>query len=312
MMPAAQGRTGSALTIRRQSAWWRRERVNLLSFTPALLLITLFFVLPGIWAIYASMTNLALLDASARNPQFVGLDNFRRLWNDPDFPLYVKNSLLFVLGSAVIGQTGLGLALALLFRHATARGFRLAGVAFAALMAAWICPPLLTGFIWGRLLDVRGGVLNAAISGLGVTPVDFLGDHAMMSVIAVEVWRGTAFATLLFLGALETFPRDIYDAARCDGASTLVRFVDHTLPLLRPLAILVLVMTTINAAGSFLTILVLTNGDPGRQTETVALFAFHRAFQSFEIGFGSAISTVLLAFNALGAIVILSLARERQ
>jgi multiple sugar transport system permease protein len=298
--------------LHQRSGRWRRDRVYLLTLLPASLILAFFFLVPSLWAIYASLTNLALLDENARNPQFVGLDNYRRLWNDPDFPLYVKNSVVFVLGSAVIGQTLLGLALALLFRHALVRGFRLAGLAFAALIVAWISPPLLTGFIWGRLLDVRAGALNAAITDFGLGPVDFFGDHAMLSVIAVEVWRGTAFAALLFLSALVTIPHDIHDAARCDGASAFTRFVDLTLPLLRPMTALVLLMTTMNAAGSFLTILVLTNGDPGRQTETLALFGYHQAFQFFEIGFGSAISAVLLALNLLCAVIALSIARERR
>jgi multiple sugar transport system permease protein len=298
--------------LHRRSGRWRRDRAYLLTLMPASLILAFFFLVPSLWAIYVSLTNLALLDASARNPTFVGFDNYRRLWNDPDFPLYVKNSAVFVLGSAVIGQTLLGLALALLFRHASERGFRLAGLAFAALIVAWISPPLMTGFIWGRLLDVRDGAFNVAITDLGLAPVDFLGNHAMLSVIAVEIWRGTAFAALLFLSALVTIPHDIHDAARCDGASAIARFLDLTLPLLRPMAALVLLMATMNAAGSFLTILVLTNGDPGRQTETLALFAFHRGFQFFEIGFGSAVSAVLLVFNVICAVIALSIARERR
>ena len=284
----------------------------MLAIAPATLLLALFFVIPAIWAIYSSMTNLALLSASARDPEFVGLDNYRRLWNDPDIPKYIRNTVTFVFGSAVIGQTGLGAALALLFHHATQRGHRLVGPAFAALMAAWISPPLLTGFIWGRLLDINHGVFNAMLGGLGLGPVSFLGDYAMESVIAVEVWRGVAFATLVIYGALRTIPPEIYEAAQCDGANALVRLRDHTLPLLRPSLSLVLLMTTINAAGSFLMILVLTNGAPGRNTETIALFAFHRGFGFFEIAFGSAITMLLLAVNLVFAVGYLVLLRERR
>ena len=295
-----------------KTGWWRRERVHVLAITPAALLLALFFVIPALWAVYTSMTNLALLDASARNPQFVGLDNYRRLWNDPDMPKYVRNTVVFVLGAAVVGQTGVGTALALLFDHATRLKHKLVGPAFAALMAAWICPPLLTGFIWGRLLDSRDGVLNTALGGLGFGDVDFLGVHAMTSVIIVEAWRGIAFATLIILGALRTIPPDIDEAAQVDGARAFARVRDHTLPLLRPALTLVLLMTTINVAGSFLMILVLTNGDPGRQTETVALFAFHRAFQFFEVAFGSAITVLLLAVNLVFAVIYLALLRERR
>lgn len=311
MMPVAIA--GESIHARRRpDRSWRRERVHLLALAPASLLLACFFVLPALWAIYASFTNLALLDASARDPELVGLQNYRRLWNDPDVPKYIRNTIVFVTGAAVIGQTGLGTGLALLLHHAGQQRHRLAGPAFTALMAAWISPPLLSGFIWGRLLDTRDGVLNAALSGMRLGTIDFLGSHAMRSVIVVESWRGVAFATLIVLGALRTIPPAVYEAARCDGAGAVRRLRDHTLPLLRPVLALVLLMTTINAVGSFLMILVLTNGDPGRQTETVALFAFHRAFQFYEIAFGSAISVGMLALNLLFAAGYLTLARERR
>lgn len=311
MTVTAVASTGSHARRHRSMGWWRRERAHVLALAPATLLLAVFFVIPAFWAIYASMTNLALLSPSARHPEFVGLENYRRLWNDPDVPKYLRQTAVFIFGSAVIGQTGLGTALALLFHHATQRGHRLVGPAFAALMAAWISPPLLTGFIWGRLLDTDTGVLNAMLGVLGIGPVSFLGEFAMQSVIAVEVWRGMAFATLVVYGALRTIPPDVYEAAQCDGAHALARLRDHTLPLLRPALSLVLLMTTINAAGSFLMILVLTNGDPGRQTVTIALFAFQRAFGFFEIAFGSAITMLLLALNLAFAVVYLVLLRER-
>jgi len=304
--------TGNSARHHRMSGWWDRDGVHVLAIAPAAILLALFFIIPAAWAIYTSMTDLALLSASARNPQFVGMENYRRLWNDPDVPKYLKNTAVFVVGAAVFGQTVGGLLLALLFQHATRLKLRLTGLGFIALMAAWVSPPLLSGFIWGRLLDVRDGVINAALGGLGFGTVDFLGDHAMMSVIAVESWRGIAFATLVLLGALQTVPSDIYEAAQIDGASAFMRLRDHTLPLLRPGLAVVLLMTTINVSGSFLMILVLTNGDPGRQTETIALFAFHRAFQFFEIAFGSAITVVILAFNLACALVYLLLLRERR
>lgn len=301
-----------AVREHRQQTALERERPYLVAIFPAMFLLALFYLIPALWAGYASLTSYTLLGFTSQSLDFVGFDNYRRLLNDPDFPKYLKNSLVFVAGSAILGQTGLGLLFALLFHHAVIAGYRIVLLAYTALMAAWISPPLLTGFIWGRLLDVRTGVLNSALAGIGVGPIDFLGQHAMLSVISVEVWRGTAFAAIIFTGALQTIPSQIYEAARCDGAKALSRFWDHTLPMLRHVLALVLVMTTINAMGSFLMILVLTNGAPGRDTETIALYAYHRAFGSFEIAFGAAISVVMLAVNALLAILFLALARRRR
>jgi multiple sugar transport system permease protein len=205
------------------------------------------------------------------------------------------------------------LGLALLIDHATARGARLAGAAFACVMLAWISPPLLTAFIWSRILTPTGGSLNALLEAIGLSPVDPLLNRQMASVILVEVWRGTAFATIILLGALQTIPRGIHEAARIDGMGPLARFRDHTLPLLKPVLALVLLMTTIAASGSFLMIYVLTNGGPAKQTETIALYAYHQAFGAppFEIAFGAAISVVLLLLNLVFALVYLGIARRR-
>src|SRR3954468_22928376 len=110
-----------------------------------MVLLAMLFMLPAVWAVYSSLTNLALLDVSARNPQFVGLDNYRRLWNDPDFSKYVRNSVVFILAAAVVGQTLLGSGLALLLHVSKRTGSRLTGAAFLCVMAAWISPALLTG-----------------------------------------------------------------------------------------------------------------------------------------------------------------------
>src|SRR5688572_8955644 len=113
MTPAAIAGRGLAAR-HRQASWWRRERAHLLAIAPAALLLGLFFIFPAMWAVYASLTNIALLDFNASNPEFIGLDNYRRLWNDPDFPKYLRNTAVFVFGAAVLGQTGAGLGLALL------------------------------------------------------------------------------------------------------------------------------------------------------------------------------------------------------
>ena len=104
----------------------------------------------------------------------------------------------------------------------------------------------------------------------------------MLSVIIVNIWGGTAFAMLIFLGALRTIPTQIQEAARVDGARAWQRFWDHTLPNLRAVAVLVLLSVTISTFGTFIMIQTLTNGGPGIQTETISLYAYHTAFRSYE------------------------------
>jgi multiple sugar transport system permease protein len=283
----------------------------LLATLPAALILALFFVLPAVWAIYLSFTDKALLGFDATGTHFIGLDNYRALRDVADFNKFLWNTVVFVTGSAVIGQTGLGLTLALLLHHATGRGYRLSHLAYAAVLVAWISPPVFAGSVWGGIFEYRHGLLNTALGKAGLGPIDMLGQYPMLSVIIADVWRGTAFAMVIFLGALQTVPRTIYEAARVDGAGIWQRFWDQTLPSLRHVIALVLLTTTLVTMGSFLLILILTNGDPGYQTETIALFAYHRAFVQYEIGFGAAISVLMLAMNLLFAALYLRLARVK-
>jgi ABC-type sugar transport system permease subunit len=116
---------------------------------------------------------------------------------------------------------------------------------------------------------------------------------------------------LIFLGALRTIPSDIYEAARVDGANAFRRFWDHTLPLLRPIAALTLLSVTMATFGTFILIQALTNGGPALQTEVIALYAFHQAFQAHAVGYGSTIAVVMLALNLAFAIVFLRWSRAR-
>ena len=289
-----------------------RNSTYLVGVTPAALLLALFFVGPALWALYSSLTNLALVGIDAANPRFVGLDNYTRLFADPDFWTVIRNSVVFVVGSAVIGQFVLGLALALLIDHAEHRGWWLGALAYGAVLLAWVNPALIAGFLWVAMYDFFFGSLNHVfLSSLGFGPVDWIGSFPMPAVILANIWRGTAFTMIIFLGALKTIPPDIYEAARIDGANAWRRFWDHTLPSLRPIAALALLSITMSTFGTFIVIQALTNGGPGIATEVIALYAFHAAFKSFSIGYGSAIAVVMLALNFAFAVVYLNWSRAR-
>ena len=291
---------------------WQRNRAYVLGLLPAAFLLALFFVGPAIWAAYASLTNRALVGIDAANPRFVGLDNYRRLFDDPDFTTVILNSLFFVVGSAMLGQFVLGLAMALLIDHAEHRGYKIATLGYAAVLLAWVNPTVIAGFQWVAMFDFYYGSLNRSLNAVGLPSVNWLGGAPMLSVVIVNIWRGTAFAMLIFLGALRTVPTQIYEAARVDGAGAWRRFWDHTLPNLRYIAVLVLLSVTISTFGTFILIQTLTNGGPGIKTETIALYAYHAAFRSYEIGYGSTIAVVMLLINLVFAMFYLRVARPRS
>jgi multiple sugar transport system permease protein len=297
-----------AVARRRGSA---RNRLYLAGLGPAAILLALFFVGPALWALGSSFTNRALVGLDAANPRFVGLGNYQHLFGDPDFAQVIINSVVFVIGSAIIGQFLLGLGLALLLDHAERRGFIAANVVYAVVLLAWVNPAIIAGFLWVAMFDYYNGSLNVALTQGGVGPVDWFGQAPMLAVIIVNTWRGTAFTMLIFLGALRTIPSDIYEAARVDGANALRRFWDHTLPLLRPIAALTLLSITMATFGTFIVIQTLTNGGPALQTEVIALYAFHTAFQAHEVGYGSAIAVVMLGLNLIFAVLFLRWSRAR-
>jgi multiple sugar transport system permease protein len=288
-----------------------RNRLYLAALSPAAFLLALFFMGPALWALGSSFTNRALVGIDAANPRFVGLDNYARLFSDPDFGRVILNSVIFVIGSAIIGQFVLGLLLALLLDYAQRRGFLATSLVYAAVLLAWVNPTIIAGFLWVAMFDFYNGSLNAGLNVFGAAPVNWLGQGPMLAVIIANTWRGTAFTMLIFLGALRTIPSDIYEAARVDGASAFRRFWDHTLPILRPIAALTLLSVTMATFGTFILIQTLTNGGPAFQTEVIALYAFHEAFQNHAVGYGSTISVVMLALNLAFAIVFLRWSRAR-
>jgi multiple sugar transport system permease protein len=288
-----------------------RNRLYLAGLSPAAFLLALFFVGPALWAVASSFTNRALVGIDAANPRFVGLDNYTRLFSDPDFLRVILNSVIFVIGSAIIGQFVLGLLLALLLDYAQRRGFLGSNVVYAAVLVAWVNPTIIAGFLWVAMFDFYNGSLNTGLHVLGAQPVNWLGQGPMLAVIIANTWRGTAFTMLIFLGALRTIPSDIYEAARVDGASAFRRFWDHTLPILRPIAALTLLSVTMATFGTFILIQTLTNGGPAFQTEVIALYAFHEAFQNHAVGYGSTISVVMLTLNLAFAVVFLRWSRAR-
>ncbi len=282
-----------------------------LGLLPGAILVGLFFIAPAIWAIYASFSNLALIGAGAANPHSVGLQNYLNLFRDPVFFTSVVNSIVFVIGSAVIGQFVLGLLLALLLDYAEKAHIPGGNVVYAAVLMAWVTPSLIGGFLWVAMFDYYYGSLNGALHFIGLPSVDWLGKAPMLSVIIANTWQGTAFSMLVLFSAIKTIPASLYEAAQIDGASAWRQFWDMTVPELRYIALLILLDITIATFGSFILILMLTNGGPGIATEVISLYAYHTAFNSFEIGYGSAIAVVMLLINLAFAGAYLLLLRPK-
>ena len=168
---------------------------------PALLLIAGFLVFPALWTLYLGLTDYRLTGAAAVNPSFVGLDNYTQALADPQFRNSLLVTALFVFGSAVVGQTCLGFALAW-----TMRDWRspLRAVVEVLVIVAWILPSSVLAFLWIAFLDGQSGTLNALLPGVST---EWLLETPLLAVIVLNVWRGTAFSMLLYGAALSAVPR---------------------------------------------------------------------------------------------------------
>jgi multiple sugar transport system permease protein len=275
---------------------------------PAAVLLCAFLVVPAVWSLLQGFTNFTLLGPEARDLRFTGLQNFGRAFRDSAFWNSLRISSLYVLGSAVIGQVVCGLVLALLTARASGRLARF--VRFAAI-SSWIIPGVVVAILWNIYLHPTDGTLNRMLDVIGAGGTRWLIDHPLLAIIIFNVWRGTAFSMLLFDAAVRTISPSYYEAAAVSGASRWRQFKDITLPLIRPhllTDLLLITMWTFNDFGPFL----LTGGGPAFQTEVLPIYTYRVAFRSFELGYGAALSTLLLLINFMMALGYLRLLRKRK
>ncbi len=277
---------------------------------PAAILILLFFVVPAIWGVYVSFTNMALVGKAARHLQFIGFQNYLRLFRDSAFLTSLINSIWYVIGSAILGQFLLGLGLALLLEYTDRKNIKGGNVVYGVVVLAWLTPALVSGFEWGAMYNYYYGTLNAILRMVGLQRVNWLGNFPMVAVVVANICQGTAFSVMIFNSALKTISKELYEAARIDGASywKSIRYI--TLPLIKKIAVIDLISITMSTFSGFLLIMTITNGGPGMATTTLSLYAYQTAFRNFRIGFGSSISVVLLVIDLIFGLVYLKILKK--
>nr|WP_240930755.1 sugar ABC transporter permease [Isoptericola sp. BMS4] len=277
----------------------RRDARRLVPLVPAVVLLALFMLGPVVWSFYGSFTNAALTGPAAANPEFVGLENYANLLADPDFPKSLWLTVLFVIASAVVGQNLLGLGLAMLMRSAV--GPVRAAVS-TLVVAAWVLPEIVAAFAAYAFFHADG-TLNALLGGVGIAGPDWLFEHPMLAVILANVWRGTAFSMMVYSAAIAEVPPEITEAATVDGASAVQRLVWVTLPTIRRSISTNLMLTTLQTLSVFTLIYVMTGGGPGTDSSTLPILAYQEAFKFAQVGYGTAIATVMLVIGAVFSVV---------
>jgi len=269
---------------RRQAAWW--------FVAPALAVIAVFFVLPVVAALAMSITDFdiyALADLS--NLRVVGLRNYVELLERPLFWKALGNTLYFVAAGVPL-SLGASLGAALLLDSGFARFrpfFR------TALFAPVVTTVVAVAVIWRYLLGTRYGYLNYVLAAFGVGPIDWLGDprFAMPAIILFAVWKNFGYNMIILLAGLQSIPRELYEAARIDGASALERFRFVTLPMLAPILSIVGILTIAGYFQLFAEPYVMTQGGPLQSTLSVLYLMYEEGFKYWNLGNASAVAFLL-------------------
>ncbi len=278
------------------------------------------YLIPGVLASLAVIVVPLVMTVGASftkwngigDPEFIGIDNYTRLFADANFWKSFGNILLLILAMAVI-PTLLGLVLAaVLFDYvAKVAGDRWARMLRSGFYLPQVLPVAVTGIVWVWILHPSYGALNQILEriGLGSLTQDWLGDPdwALLSVMFVMIWFQLGYPVVMFMSGLQRIDPELYEAADLDGASWWARFRHITVKLIRPEFYVVLVTTTIAALKIFGQVYVLTRGGPSNATLVPSYFAWQNFFQKAQVGYGSAISTVLTVIIVILAIVFLRL-----
>ncbi|MEO5566304.1 MAG: sugar ABC transporter permease [Luteimonas sp.] len=277
---------------------------------PALGVISLFFVLPVLAAFALSLTDFDIYAlADLHNLRFVGLDNYLGLMHNALFWKALGNTLYFVgVGAPLSMLLSLGAALLL---HSKLGGFK--PFYRTAFFAPVVTTVVAVAVIWRYLFHTRYGLVNWALSYLGIDPIDWLGDPhwAMPTIILFAAWKNFGYNMIIFLAGLQSIPEDLYEAARIDGATRWRQFVHVTLPMLGPTLLLVGILTLAGYFQLFAEPYVMTQGGPLQSTVSVLYLMYDEGFKWWNLGNASAVAFLLFVLMSVVTSGLLWVARRR-
>ena len=273
---------------------WIDDNLKILMLAPTVLVLLGLTIFPTIYMFTLAFQEFNP-DIDAPN-EFAGVANFVRMWDDGNFHNALFNTLVFTFFSVTIEfLLGLGLALLLdgyLRRLQTIK---------TLLTIPMMLPPIAVAITWKIMYQPQFGVLNDLLIRLGFDPLIWASgvETAMISLILADVWEWTPFVFLMMLAGLASLPEEPYEAAEIDGASAWRKFMDITLPYLKPIITITLLLRIMDSLRLFDLAFILTRGGPAGATETLSLYIFKVAFRFVDIGYAAAISLFVLVMTLL-------------
>lgn len=269
----------------------RKRRTGYLLLLPSLILICCLILFPTIKTFIDSFFNERAQIASAAR-EFVGLGNYTKAFNDEHFIKTLIWTVIFTAVSVLI-ELIIGMLLALLMN----KPFKGQNAVRASVLIPWAIPTIVSGIIWSQFFS-QNGVVNFILKALNVIGgnVNWLGTEqlAKLAILIADVWKNTPYMSLLLLSGLVTISQDYYEAAGIDGATKVQQFFKITLPLIKPTMMVTVLFRIISALRVYDLIVAMTNGGPGGSTETVSMYAIKTYFNYGNIGYGSALSILML------------------
>jgi multiple sugar transport system permease protein len=278
---------------------------------PALVVIGVFFLLPVIAALGLSFTDFDLYAlADTKNLRFIAFGNYVDVLHEPLFWKSLVNTLYFVVVGVPLSIAA-SLGAALLLNSPLAK---LKGIFRTALFAPVVTTIVAVALIWRYMFNTRYGLINYALIHLGLAPIDWLGDPhwSMPAIILFAVWKNFGYNMIILLAGLQAIPQDLYEAARIDGASVWAQFRFITLPSLRPVMLLVSIITVAGYFQLFAEPYVMTRGDPLQSTYSVLYYMFEQGFTWWNLGRATAIAFLLFAITLAATRVLLWFGRRGE
>jgi multiple sugar transport system permease protein len=257
---------------------------------PAVLLMLLFFVWPIILTVFYSFTNLALTGSAAANLKFVGIENYRRMMTDSAVKTSFVTTLIFLVGS-VVGQTILGFLIAFLMKGKNTIFRRVVG---AVILAGWVMPEMVAAVCAYTFFTDKGS-LNLIITALGGKMISWLFTYPLQSVVIANIWHGTAFSMMVYQAALDNVSGDVEESAEIDGANKLQKVFYITIPIIKDTVLTNTMLITLSTLGTFGMVYAMT----GTTVQTLPIFMYIRAFKNYELGYGTAISMLILVIGVV-------------
>ncbi|MDT0344279.1 carbohydrate ABC transporter permease [Streptomyces litchfieldiae] len=286
----------------------RRKFYQWLFVAPALAYLAAFFGYPLVRNVLMSFQEFTPRTYFTGEAPFNGLDNWRGVFENDLFGDALWQTILFTVGS-LAGQFTIGLGLAVFF----SRRFHLSAFIRAILLLPWLVPMVVSAVVWRRIMDEDHGVLNSFLEtiGLSANGVPWLSSPsvALLAAILVNIWIGIPFNMVILYGGLQEIPRELYEAAALDGAGPWRTFRSITLPMLRPVVTVVLVLGFMSTIKILDLILALTGGGPADSTQTLGTLTYQLSFLQLDFGQGAVVGNVLILISAVFAVLYLRVNR---